>query len=611
MARTWRWLRPRLTEKNLGIFLVVFFIGMTVWIAAEPYDPMKMDLADATTNEIWSDLIKEGKYSITIQEWRALGYPPTQSSVVNMSGQLYVVNEKGPAHAMFVAALKTVGLQGLTGLLCAGLAVFSTYMLGRRLFNWKVGFLAAILVQTNLIVVIMWHRYLWTDTSTMHFLIFGAWLLVESIHLFGKAHETGNPTSSYGAIGLGILGGLAFGFSIATRYPVALVLVAFVLYAMAKEWSRLSGVKKDPKRLVKWLGGTARNVFPFAIGLLIVLLPLMSYNTTYFGGPFRSGYDETSLVEFSRNNDLQVRNQSVQWSQDVAEGIGYIANNTVTLTPVFLVKMPLLILVPFAIVALRRRPELMLMLPWVLIIFLTYLSLPWVSMYAHVIEVPWEPRYFMPALPPLAIFAAFTLDRLGLQRAPDRVTGPPGKRRLLRGDVEGGKVFFVASVVFVLALSGLVPAENHFKELRSGQTGKFMPQGGPGSVPSGPNNPGNNPHQLPPGAILKEVPLQELVQNPLPYVMVPGAPNMTFVRVSGVTVSAVDFPYLNITDGQRTVEVRLDSFPQAPPSAKVGTRVNVQGPWVGNDRNRNGLADLGEFAINIKDGSADRLEPAQ
>jgi hypothetical protein len=464
----WKRVSPGLGERNLAILLAISFVGLSAWIMSVPYDAMKMDLADATTNEIWSGLIREGKYAIPLEEWRAHGYPPTQSSVVELDGRACVVNEKGPGHAMLVATLDTMGLGNLTGTLCAGLAVMATYMLGRRLFSWKVGFLAALFVMTNLTVLVMWQRYLWTDTSTMHFLVLGAWLLAESLHLFRRGDEEGRRKLTIVAVAVGIMGGLAFGFSIGTRYPVALVLGPFLLFVLASQAYSARGAGKELGKFLSWFIHSAKAAGPFLLGLLLVMVPLMQYNTTYFGGPFRSGYDAVSLVDYYRTGNLTERNQSVQWSATWADGAANVWSNGLILTPILLSRMPLLLLVPFSAVMLRRRPQFWLLVPWAVVVFATYLSIPWVKMYANALDIVWEPRYFMPALPPLAILAGFALDRVSL-----------GDRS------DGRKALFAVTVAVGIVLAGVVPAQVHFKQIREGN---YITPGGP----RGPGQPGND-----------------------------------------------------------------------------------------------------------------------
>jgi hypothetical protein len=186
----------------------------------------------------------------------------------------------------------------------------------------------------------------------------------------------------------------------------------------------------------------------------------------------------------------------------------------------------------------------------------------------------------MPALPALAILAACSLDRISL-----------GDRS------DGRKVLFAATVGAIIVLSGMVPAEGNFKQMREGN---YQTPRGPAGPPEGPGQPGD-PGQ--PGITIQNVNIPELVSQPVKYIG-------QFVRLENVTVQGVDYPFINVTDGVGIITVRLENFTSLPLAARTGERVMVQGPWSGQDRNGNGRADAGEFFQNIKYGTADRFESA-
>ena len=172
-----------MNERNVIYLIIILFIIITLWIVLVPYEPMKWDKADATTNRIWVDNYAKGIYEIPFEDWN---YKPTQSVVVEHDGEFVVVNEKGPGHVIMLLPFHFLRLEFLFGPFMAGLAVMATYLLGRRLVNWRVGAIASVLVMTNITVLVMWYRYLWTDASTMHMLIFSMWLLVEANHQINK-----------------------------------------------------------------------------------------------------------------------------------------------------------------------------------------------------------------------------------------------------------------------------------------------------------------------------------------------------------------------------------------------------------------------------------------
>jgi len=98
----------------------------------------------------------------------------------------------------------------------------------------------------------MWHRLWWTDASTMHMLILSMWLIVEANYQWYKPkinhpeHDKTNKVPvKYIVIstGLAIAAGAALGASISTRYPVAITIVApiifLIIYQIKRSWQNL------------------------------------------------------------------------------------------------------------------------------------------------------------------------------------------------------------------------------------------------------------------------------------------------------------------------------------------------------------------------------------
>jgi hypothetical protein len=445
------------------------FIMLSVFISSFDYDPM-VDKADATTNDIWVEYFSEGKYHIPIDDW---DHQPTQSVVVEHDGEYVVVNEKGPGHVVLLLPFYMLGVDFLFGPFMVALAVIATYMLGKRLANWRVGFIAATLVLTNVTVIMMWYRSYWTDASTMHLLVVSVWLLVEAIYWFnGKSLDPrsdiiGTSKEKLYGILFGILSGLAFGASVSTRYATALIIIAILLYIcifyLLRAWPDLK--KKRLKQALKrstglWIVGIA-----FFIGLMIVLVPLIQYNNEYFGGPFRSGYDALEVNKFDPNQEFAARNTSEGWSQDFGDMVSYASKNLGALLPLFIARMPGLIFLPIGIWIIRKRPELVLLLSWMAINFFTYLSIVWVDMYATLPpEALHEPRYWMPSIPAVALFAGFGIDRLsrwlaGLDRTKNKKTRD--KRKL-------GTFIITLIILGAIVLWCVLPAANYFDNLGPG-----------------------------------------------------------------------------------------------------------------------------------------------
>lgn len=553
------------TERNCLLALAIVYVVIAICIGTVPYEPMEWDLADATTNAIWTDLYSQGKYDLPYDNWT---YPITQSVVVEHDGQYVVVNEKGPGLAVMLVPFHIAGVEFLFAPLLVGLAVLSTYMLGMRLAGWKVGVMAAFIVLTNLSVMVMWHRYYWTDAATMHLLVLSVWLLVEAVYWSnGRSldpRSEAEPTRNQVLLsyGLASLSGIAFSASVSTRYAVALVVVAMLLYVLLfhvlRAWPELR--RRDVRGALRKAKGLSVLLF-FVLGMLCLLLPLMQYNAEYFGGPLSSGYDATSLMHFDPSAGIEPRNTSTNWFESAGQGIANSLINVVALAPLIVFRMPALLLVPLGLWLFRKRVALALLLPWVLIAFHTYLSLSWVSMYQNprvLLEVVWEPRYFMPALPAVAVLGAVgveslatRLGRLGRSSSPDG----GGKDHVGRSNRKKARSVLIALVVLgLIALPGIWPAYVHFS------TGAFAE-----------SRPHDRPRAIP-------VTTDQLATEPERY-----EGQFVIVRDAVIIERIVDGWTIRSKGSTvpENIPVRLRDFPPAEfPEFQIGDEVEVMGPFV-------------------------------
>ena len=477
------WLKDNVTERNCIFLLVALFIILSVFVVAEPYDPLYRDKADASTNVIWTENYSQGVHHIPFDEWE---FGPTQSVVIEYNGEYTVVNEKGPGHAMMLVPFHIMGVEAMFGLLMALLATIATCMLGKRLFNWRVGFIASALVLTNATVIVMWHRYYWTDASTMHLFILSFWLLIEANYRFnGCSLALGNCSGTDTkqkliALGIGTLSGLAFGASVSTRYPTAILVIAFLVYLkifyLIRAWPDFK--RRDLIASFKKTAGFWLLLLAFIIGLLCVLYPLMQYNSEYFGGPFASGYDATPLSSFDPIEGISARNTTTTWTSGLGEGLANAANNFIILLPILIARIPILVFAPLGILFLRKKPILIVLLLIIAVNFYTYMSLAWVDMYARLdmFRILWEPRYFMPALPVITILGAVGIDGLVKWRRdkPREMVGNPKPVRRETRMIAGAFI-----VVCILLLLGLAPVSNYF--MTDGAEGR-PPGPGPGDM---------------------------------------------------------------------------------------------------------------------------------
>jgi hypothetical protein len=559
-SNPYHWFVSNLTEKNCVMVLIVLFIMLSVFIASFDYDP-EVDKADATTNDIWVEYYSEGIYHVSIDEWDHI---PTQSVVVEHDDGVVVVNEKGPGHVVLLLPFYMLGVDFLFGPFMVALAVIATYMLGKRLANWRTGFIASALVMTNVTVLVMSYRSYWTDASTMHLLVLSIWLLIESIYWFnGKSLDPGSENVSNAkqrlfGLFIGILSGLTFGLSVSTRYATALIIIALALYVcifyLIRAWPDLK--RKRFKYALKRTDTLWLVAIAFSVGLMLVLVPLIQYNNEYFGGPFRSGYDALEVNKYDPDTQvIAARNTSAGWSQNFGDMVSYALKNLGALFPLFIARMPGLIFLPIGIWILRKRPELVLLLSWLIINFFTYLSIVWVDMYATLPpQALHEPRYWMPSIPVVALFAGFGIDRLSR-----RMTGIEGSKNNNTRDKRKFTTFIITLIVLVaLVLWCVIPTANYLDNL------------GPG----GAEGPGRK--QPLPNVII--VNTDKLVDDPYrfqdQFVLVENAEVIAEKNVT-IVIRSID---ARLTEG---VPVRFDSWPRDEiPAVNIGDRVDVMGIFV-------------------------------
>jgi hypothetical protein len=602
-----------ITKQNCLIAFVLLFLMMAILIGIQPYDPMKDDIADATTNAIWTEQYSKGIYEIPFQNWT---YGMTQSVVVWHNGQYVVVNEKGPGLAFMLVPFHVLGIEFMFGPFMVALAVFSTYMLGKRLSNWRVGFIAAIIVLLNLTVIIMWFRYYWVDAATMHLLIVSIWLLVEANYWFnGKTLDpkaSGDITLKNMMLGIGfaLLSGLVFGASVSTRYPVSLIIIAMFLYMLIfyvlRAWSELR--KRNLLNTTKKASGLVLLLI-FIVGLLFILIPLTHYNSEYFGGPFKSGYDATALNTFTKSDTIAPRNGSTTWLNNLGTGVVNAWNHLLfPLTPTVLFRMPALIIAPLGLWLIRKnKPIIILLVLWIIIGLFTYMSLSVVTMYSgwdFILTRAHEPRYFMPIVPAGAILGALGINYVAFERKQSRRSSDEKASRrafqlpTVNNSSDKKKLtgtLLVGSILFLAAIPGVYPAIIHF----SNPDLVFPPnmaQHEQGGLPS--NGQQKNQQPPPSGLPIQNITTDQLLSNPEQYagrlIQIKNAV-VSQVMNDGVAIKSMNA--LNTGD----VPMRFVGWPNAEkPTMNILETINVRGSFV-KEQNAN------SYEIIVQWGTQDYL----
>ena len=259
---------------------------------------------------------------------------PTASVVVEVDGEMRYANRWPPGFSVLLAGLMLIGLEKGVGIILAGIDCTSTYFLSRRFHNWKVAFLATVLVMTSTLGLMMIYSRYMADYASMTFALLGFWLFMEAVE--EKVGWIGERRYLYPL--LAFLGGLSMATAVTMRYSTIVVCLAPFVYLLARMLKesraqrlgsrgpqettpvpdsrnefglfaaigsphrpRLAGPSPSSSLrkgfgLRGWLPTRQsfvwhlKKAIPLIIGLLVIGAMLASYNSALFGGPFNSGY---------------------------------------------------------------------------------------------------------------------------------------------------------------------------------------------------------------------------------------------------------------------------------------------------------------------------------
>jgi len=361
---------------------------------------------------------------------------PVASGVVEREGEYHIANHWPPGFSVVLAGFIYLGIESLIGVIIALMAFISTYMLARRLFNWKVAWLSALLVLTSGMALTMTYESYMADYGSTAFAICGMWLFVESTFGEGfpkwqKRFKNSKWLPNLPHILLGISGGMLMAAAVTMRYSTVVVCAAPLLYIFLllfqSSWkergrtpSSLSDGKTNGVATIKRLVPTRKAIkkclriaVPFILGLIIIGSLLAYYNTILFGGPLNSGYQTTrDIYTISSLNLNTTENSTATLISTPTESFfsqyfGYSQDDIDNIPRIFsqlFYVMPLLFLFPAAVWVGRKRLITYPWVVWIAGILIIYCSMSWVG------RVPLEDvRYFLPIVPPAAITVGFAL----------------------------------------------------------------------------------------------------------------------------------------------------------------------------------------------------------
>ncbi len=465
------------------------------------------------------------------------------------------VNHWAPGYSVILGLLDRVGAAVLTGMLMMAMAAISTYLLARRLFDWRVAFVSTSLLLTCGVALLI----LWTvgmaDYASMAFALAGIWLLVEAVWVKRRWFVSAS---------LGLLGGMSFGVGIWIRYSTASLLVALAFLMLALSFNDLKALRTQAGRLTAVLRRLLFRSLPFLAGMAILLVPLAMYNSAYFGGPLGASHNYGGRINIDTsdgNTTATLVTGSVYSNFDPADAMSTMGTRLLWL----LIVMPILILLPMAIYLGWRRLSVLFLLAWFLSNFLLYIFVPWVASWWEMARSLEDTRYFLPSLPPAAMLGGFVITDAMLI---------PKKRRML--GVAVLSVFLILG--FVVAQAGIDA------QMRRGNA----------PLPGGPPPP-------PPQMNYTLATVNQFLSNPNPY-------KESLVRVNNCTfddwINSTAFLFRDASSG---VLLRADLVGYTPPTLIPGAHFHVQGMFHWFDGNHDSVPQPPELFISVKGGTTDAV----
>ncbi|MEM3341617.1 MAG: hypothetical protein QW728_02890, partial [Thermoplasmata archaeon] len=324
--------------------------------------------------------------------------------VAEVEGDYMLVPHWAPGYPALLALLSFVSLDGIATLLMLWLSTGCIYLISRRRWGFIAGsFSASVWMFTPLVLSMVYSRYM-ADFPTTAFATFGLFFL-------DRATST-DRTFLRRSIEL-VVAGLLFGLAVTMRYSTVVVLAcpAFIM----SRWIISCFFKKrkfafDSRALKEVLTLTVC----FCIGALLIGIPLMIYNNTYYGGPLRAGYQLPQSVIVGSPTNSQSNSAETEDNQDFFTSRFNIDSSVFKSIPrkvSFLFFMcPVLFLGAMAFF--RKRDYFTISLAvWSLSIIIIYFSQSWACQWssddARSLE---DVRYFLPAVPPMAIVSGSILN---------------------------------------------------------------------------------------------------------------------------------------------------------------------------------------------------------
>ena len=487
-----------------------------VSISVDPGGP-NMDIIDTTDKDgilIFEMSLIEGEHVLVANKLVDGCIPPLASGVALVGGEYHYVNHWPPGPSVIISWLIHIGLEDYFGMLIMLLLCFGTWGVARRVFGWEVAALATFLTMTCGITLQLYFGQWMGDLSSTAFAIGGLWLFLVSADLWKRGlpgrerknedkriisendiewniepEEPGNAITCERKPSiirrrllpmlLALISGLLLGASVTMRYSTIVACLMPYIYFLGLSIKDAVTEKKrntsflrnffSKQNVFKWIG----ILIPLTIGMLIIGAMLMNYNDRYFGGPFNSGY-QTQNVRAVVNTDTS-GNQTLEsydppnsffesyfiWGEDDKENAPYIFEYLLIFVPILYLALP-------SVWFRRKEPIMYVLLSWVVLTLVVYISQGWVL--KRTIE---DIRYYSPLVPPCAILGASLLIPLAkTERLGDALR--IGKRGIGAG---------IVTIIVILLVVATVTAGTHAINDRITLSKREPGPGGMGNIP--------------------------------------------------------------------------------------------------------------------------------
>jgi hypothetical protein len=289
-----------------------------------------------------------------------------------LMGNHGLIFEKSPGHAFLLALFHGIRLERLVNpllvLLSAGL--FAA-LLRKPLGGIRLPGIAALLFLTNPTIMIMSWRAFMSDVSSAALVTIGMLALIRA------EHDPSRRTY--------ILAGNLWGFAVIFRYTNLMLLITLPLYYAA------TGFREGRSLRSAFARFREPGLWLILAGAAFPLLLQGVYNQATTGSPFIVGYS------------YQMRADGIpQFS------FSYLGRNLLDEFPSLVLGFPLLILYPLGIAALFRKSPRSASVS--LLVTLTFFGLYLFNAWARTDHFVFTARFYLPALPGLALGAAAALD---------------------------------------------------------------------------------------------------------------------------------------------------------------------------------------------------------